>query len=1164
MNIKYLKELNKESFSVVIDFNGYLDSKNEFNIKEYSLYVINKTGEIIDTSFQVLSPELRSDDLDPITYGNYKKYFEKYRIKWHKGTERKNTFKNNLNFCFDKAYKFFVYNQNNKQSLINFLEKQYHLTMIPKIITLRENFDFKITINSKINTNISPCNNHKQPNKRCANDNVEKMVAFVQKYKLYTGFTLNRTHAVIDFSYYKKLDWTVMIKEVTMIEIDHDGVERLHYSKSFKFPPIRLLPEGPKSYKEFERKTGFTWQAGEISLNDCSSRMSSSLNSAVYIYVKDSEKKEALLRVIDKRNRPKVICLDKLGYNITSEFMMIKCPRHHNELNHYCADDHARKMTKWFLENKIYCPRIRKGLIQQHANSNQGIDTSVGNSSIMQQNYRVDVASNQRLDKDIDDMASQLGITFTDNVRASTTYPDSGRHYQQSNSEYFPLINTQNYHSIFGDEQLYLNNAPGKMATDLIINFNGYFMPSNEYKIKELSLFRLERDTVLVEYSVFLISNPPCTWEELDHQTKAGYRKYLEKYGVDWNSGTKSLEDVFNDLWTYVLESEYIYIRNGEQKKLLLNFLNQPEDVTMYEFVCLEDLDYTNSLRMSTHYHHHHQQSGTKNSANDNLFEMTSWLKNSKFYTSSSREKIHMVVDFVGYDLPHGVFAVKEFGAITMDQSGELQQDYYQVVQAPYDLKKLPLTYKLSYDYFYDRHGISWYKGKLPFKTFKETLIEYLKNVKYIYVRNNTQKKLLMQFIGNRKEIIPLDKFGFDIAPQMFTLCPNHNNEKYNCALENCRDMAMWLKKSEMFKPVVLKRNMSLKNVVIDFNGYYESADKFIIKEYSLLIIDNIQKTTITESQVTKPKSRWLFTNFSTKRNYRLHYLPFYSIKWSQGTESIFDARQRIIERLKDAKKIFIRNQRQKELLLNFIGDDANYRFLCCEDLGYTKRIVLPVGTTCLNHKQKLNSNCAIDNVSEMYEWLKKMQSSEKPKKEEIYHKNEHVIVDFIGYYIPVDQFVIKEFSAFVINDIEHAFGNLTNTYFITEKPHWLSKNPMELEDLPFKYQVIFSSFYDTFGISWNAGRYKFRTYPQSLRNYFDKAVNIYVRNNENKRLLLDIIGREFTKKVIVLRKFGYHEQPKMATRCPNHDEGWRNNCAVDNSKSMVRWIAKNRIKLNI
>lgn len=356
---------------------------------------------------------------------------------------------------------------------------------------------------------------------------------------------------------------------------------------------------------------------------------------------------------------------------------------------------------------------------------------------------------------------------------------------------------------------------------------------------------------------------------------------------------------------------------------------------------------------------------------------------------------------------------------------------------------------------------------------------------------------------------------------------------------------------------------MSLKDVVIDFNGYYESVDKFIIKEYSLLTIDSIEKTiTTNESQVTKPRSPWLFTNLSTKKNFKYYYLPTYGIKWNHGTESISDARKKIIERLKDAKNIYVRHQRQKELLLNFIGDDASYEFLCCDDLGYTKMIMLQ--TTCLNHKEPLKNNCAIDNVSDMYDWLKKMRSPKKLKKKETNHEKEHVVVDFIGYYIPEDQFVIKEFSALVINDFEHAFGNLTNTYFVTEKPRWVSKNPMELEDLPFEYQVIYSSFYDTFGISWNAGEFQFRTYQQSLRNYFRKAVNIYVRNYGNKRLLLDIIGREFTEKVIVLRKFGYHEQPKMATKCPNHDEGWRNNCAVDNSKNMVRWIVKNRRKMNI
>ncbi|XP_057325556.1 uncharacterized protein LOC130667743 [Microplitis mediator] len=339
--------------------------------------------------------------------------------------------------------------------------------------------------------------------------------------------------------------------------------------------------------------------------------------------------------------------------------------------------------------------------------------------------------------------------------------------------------------------------------------------------------------------------------------------------------------------------------------------------------------------------------------------------------------------------------------------------------------------------------------------------------------------------------------------------------------------------------------------IIIDFNGYFLPDNKFMIKEYSLLLINKNGKEKFNDIEVTEPLHEWEELDELTKKNYKTKFYSRFGIDWTTGTEDFGIIQNRIIEFLTKTKLVYVRDNKQKDLLINFLDTKLENEFVSLvDDLGYDER--LKMSTNCHYHNEPYKNNCANDNVIAIFKWLKKTKSYKK-----LENTKNHVVVDFNGFYIPINRFVIKEFNAFVIDDVQNVFQNKNNKYFITKKP-------IELKELPFDYRSFYESFYETFGIDWNIGDFEFRKHQKDLRNYFHKAVNIYVRNNGNKKLLLEIIGHEHENKIIVLQKFGYRVQPRMETLCPYHKDKFKNNCAVDNSENMVRWINRNKKILNI
>ncbi|XP_074114533.1 uncharacterized protein LOC141537437 [Cotesia typhae] len=349
---------------------------------------------------------------------------------------------------------------------------------------------------------------------------------------------------------------------------------------------------------------------------------------------------------------------------------------------------------------------------------------------------------------------------------------------------------------------------------------------------------------------------------------------------------------------------------------------------------------------------------------------------------------------------------------------------------------------------------------------------------------------------------------------------------------------------------------------IIDFNGNIVEGCEFIIKEYSVFYLNKKGRLEFNHTGVSKPICSWKELDDETLKNYKEEFGPKFGIPWNTGTESLKSLMEGIYHLISISKRIYVRDNEQKKLLLKFLGLKSEDKFTSLvEDLGYN--VPLKMSTHCINHADRCNNNCAIDNVETMYAWLRIMKNSRKHEHDSKEVKR-HVVVDFIGYYIPENRFVIKEFNAYVIDDPHHILDNKLNKYFVTGKPGYISTKLLQLEDLPIDYQAHYQAFYETFGIPWDAGSTKFGSYQRDLRKYLENSMNIYVKNNGKKKLLLELIGSENESKIVVLKKFGYRDPPIIGTECKYHNNPKENVCAKDNSAVIVNWIIQNRKKLNI
>ncbi|XP_057325524.1 uncharacterized protein LOC130667724 isoform X1 [Microplitis mediator] len=270
---------------------------------------------------------------------------------------------------------------------------------------------------------------------------------------------------------------------------------------------------------------------------------------------------------------------------------------------------------------------------------------------------------------------------------------------------------------------------------DVIIDFNGYFLPDNKFNVKEYSLFHIDRNTCHITSNDHNVLKPEFRWEELESRNKKMYQlKYYKNHGIHWDTGSKSHRSISISINTQLSLAHHVYVRTSKQRQLLIHhIISDLNKNKINNIKCLDYLGYTIKREKST-ICKYHDQPKRYNCAHDNLVAMTDWLKTSNLYKSDYRSKMHIIIDFIGYLKPDNIFAIKEFYMEALNEFFMTTNTFYSLLKHPIDFKKLPIYYQICYESFYDQYGIHWNSGVDRYRDFKMKLRNYVVNSTFIYI----------------------------------------------------------------------------------------------------------------------------------------------------------------------------------------------------------------------------------------------------------------------------------------------------------------------------------------------------------------------------------------------------------------------------------------------
>lgn len=324
---------------------------------------------------------------------------------------------------------------------------------------------------------------------------------------------------------------------------------------------------------------------------------------------------------------------------------------------------------------------------------------------------------------------------------------------------------------------------------------------------------------------------------------------------------------------------------------------------------------------------------------------------------------------------------------------------------------------------------------------------------------------------------------------------------------------------------------------ILDFNGYFLSYNQFVIKEYSLYLIDDRTNEIISSDfNVTKCLFSWNKISKQDRDKY-IKYFNAHGIHWTSGEYDNDVIKEDLRKKLLSSKKIIVRDQSKHELLVNYL--DLKFKAIWLTDYGLSFNDKMK--TNCHNHVEPREYNCANDNVLIMLTWLtKNMLKSGIMKR-----LKRRIIVDFIGFYLSDTDYMIKELNAISV-DKRSSDLNL------------LVRPPVQkAEDLGEYYFLNFIGFKTNYGIEWETGNTDLKEVPAILTEYFRTATHIYVENLEKQQLLEAFIGNRHN--FIRLKDKGFNEKPERSTECRNHI--YKNViCPGDFSEVMLKWFKKNLV----
>ncbi|XP_057336381.1 uncharacterized protein LOC130674915 [Microplitis mediator] len=343
--------------------------------------------------------------------------------------------------------------------------------------------------------------------------------------------------------------------------------------------------------------------------------------------------------------------------------------------------------------------------------------------------------------------------------------------------------------------------------------------------------------------------------------------------------------------------------------------------------------------------------------------------------------KMKVVIDFSGYYF-RNKFIIKEFCWCRLVNLRVITKPIIIAKDPQFSVPSQP--YNNSYKNFMEKFGIKNTNQLYPMNQLRQKVKLIIVQNDLIYVRNDHQLSKLMSFISDRKyqsdKIKLLSDLGFDDNYELTgTNCPHHINKSNNyCAGDNAKLMADWLIERKVNK-IRLRTNMQL---VINFSGYYDLKNEFIIKELSIRGLNNDGNIVYHKLYVSKPAndSTNSFMNESVKNIYNDIYYDNFGIKYEDGNCDLFRIDIKISKLLInfDIKIIYVKNHYYYNLLSKIIDnigkyDDANIKrfdVICLEDYNYID--AYDIYSNCGYHKHDDNNkNICVDNSAvNMVNWI--------------------------------------------------------------------------------------------------------------------------------------------------------------------------------------------------
>ncbi|XP_057336920.1 uncharacterized protein LOC130675316 [Microplitis mediator] len=334
---------------------------------------------------------------------------------------------------------------------------------------------------------------------------------------------------------------------------------------------------------------------------------------------------------------------------------------------------------------------------------------------------------------------------------------------------------------------------------------------------------------------------------------------------------------------------------------------------------------------------------------------------------------------------------------------------------------------------------------------------------------------------------------------------------------------------------------------VIDFSGYYNFGNKFIIREFRLCRLVNL---TVTYGPIIVVKDPMISVLSPPDTNSYKNFIDKFGIIETHSSYPLYRLRKKLKKVINAHSRIYVRNGQQLIKLISFI-DDSNFN--CNEiklmsDLGFNDDYEL-TETNCPHHINKSNNYCASDNAKLMADWLIKRKVNKINLR-----TNMQLVIYFTGYYDHDSELIIKELSIYGLSND----GNIIyHKLYVTKPANYLSSSMNEIVKNQFN-----DIHYDNFGIKYEDGNYElFRINEKIIKvlNHHDIKI-IYVKNLDYFNLLSKIVPNIKRFDVISLEECNYVENNDIKFICQyhTHEDSNKNICADDSGINMVNWIVSN------